>query len=99
MSKQRQYYLFLSLFSQQFTVTKMIYPSEFVHKYDEFKSSGYAEDPHKEKGHIAPGMSLILTIKFYASSFSEFRDEITFISEQNIFKVSDYFNEQYNSLT
>lgn len=37
---------------------------------------------------IAPGMCFILKVKFFATSFSEFRDEITFISEENVFKVN-----------
>lgn len=52
------------------------------------RTDGFYEDVNKEKGMIAPGMSLNLNIKFFATSFSEFRDEITFISEENIFKVT-----------
>ncbi|KAL4510071.1 hypothetical protein ABPG72_010264 [Tetrahymena utriculariae] len=78
---------FLPPQSNQFTISKVVYPAELASKYDLIRTNGFQEDITKEKGMIAPGMSLSLNIKFFASSFSEFRDEITFISEENIFKI------------
>lgn len=68
----------------------MTYPwKDEVDQFGEF-----FDDPRKERGMIAPGMSLSMTVRFCASSFSEFRDEITFISEENVFKVTEYFNHE-----
>jgi hypothetical protein len=43
--------------------------------------------PSKETGDIAPGMSLILNISFCAPSFADFDDIITFVTDENSFKV------------
>ena len=43
--------------------------------------------PSKENGDIAPGMSLIVNISFCAPSFADFDDFITFVTEENSFKV------------
>lgn len=74
--------------SNQFAITKISYPLENGKRNEIFGGVGGGEDNGiKEKGVIAPGMALILNVKFYATSFAEFRDEITFLSEENIFKV------------
>lgn len=38
-------------------------------------------------GDIAPGMSLIMNVTFCAPSFADFDDAITFITEENSFKL------------
>ena len=36
-------------------------------------------------------MSIVVTVRFHASSFAEFDDEITFITEESIFKVIKFW--------
>jgi hypothetical protein len=43
--------------------------------------------PSATDGYIAPGMSVYLTVRFNPSSSAEFDDEITILTEDNIFKV------------
>ena len=40
-----------------------------------------------DTGTVAPGMSVILTINFMATSLSDFEDELIIISEECSFKV------------
>jgi len=43
------------------------------------------DDIKIERGMIAPGMSVVFTIRFTASSFAEFKDSLTIISESGSF--------------
>ena len=43
--------------------------------------------PSGERGDVAPGMSLTFAVTFQAPSFSDFDDVITFITEENSFKL------------
>lgn len=47
----------------------------------------YEDDPHKEFGLIAPGMSVQLDISFNSTSFAEFDDKIVIICDDNFFEV------------
>jgi hypothetical protein len=51
--------------SDEFTVTDVKYPIRAP-------ANIYEDDPKKEFGVIAPGMSVVLSIKFHATSFAEF---------------------------
>ncbi|EGR30726.1 hypothetical protein IMG5_124930 [Ichthyophthirius multifiliis] len=67
---------------EQFTITSIIYPGE-----KEAKNEIYQINKLKEVGLIAPGMSLQLTVQFKVTSFAQYEDKITFISEDSIFEV------------
>jgi hypothetical protein len=43
--------------------------------------------PSKITGDVAPGMSLMLYVTFCAPSFADFDDSITFVTEENSFKL------------
>ncbi len=43
--------------------------------------------PSNVKGDIAPGMSLLMTVIFQAPSFADFDDFVTFVTEENSFKI------------
>lgn len=45
------------------------------------------ENSNKEFGLIAPGMSVVLSIKFNATSFAEFEDEIVIFGDEKILKI------------
>ena len=46
-----------------------------------------AKFPSDERGDIAPGMSLTFSVIFQAPSFADFDDFVTFITEENSFKL------------
>ena len=46
-----------------------------------------AKYPSTEKGDVAPGMALTFCVTFQAPSFADFDDFITFITEENSFKL------------
>lgn len=43
--------------------------------------------PSGKTGDVAPGMSLTFSVSFHAPSFADFDDVITFITEENSFKL------------
>ena len=43
--------------------------------------------PSNKTGDVAPGMSLTFTVNFQAPSFADFDDFVTFITEENSFKL------------
>lgn len=43
--------------------------------------------PSDTTGDVAPGMSLTFAVTFHAPSFADFDDFITFITEENSFKL------------
>ena len=43
--------------------------------------------PGKDKGDVAPGMSLIINVSFCAPSFADFDDFVTFVTDENSFKI------------
>jgi hypothetical protein len=64
----------------QFTVSDVRYPIRAP-------TNIYEEDVKKEFGLIAPGMSVVLSVKFNATSFAEFEDEIVVYCDENVLKV------------
>ena len=43
--------------------------------------------PNKERGDIAPGMSITMVVAFQAPSFADFDDFVVFVTEENSFKI------------
>jgi len=45
------------------------------------------DDPAREFGLIAPGMSVVIEVQFNASQFTEFEDSLTIVNDENYFSV------------
>lgn len=66
------------------TVSKRI---KFIPPATEMFTIRRVKYPSGEKGDVAPGMSLTFAVTFQAPSFADFDDFITFITEENSFKL------------
>lgn len=66
------------------TVSKRI---KFIPPATEMFTIRRVKYPSDEKGDVAPGMSLTFAVTFQAPSFADFDDFVTFITEENSFKL------------
>ncbi|KRX10489.1 hypothetical protein PPERSA_08791 [Pseudocohnilembus persalinus] len=73
---------FLPPSTAQFTITDVKYPQKGNKSENEEKIN-----QNREKGLIAPGMSVVLNITFNSTSFAEYQDKIVVVCDENILEI------------
>ena len=68
-------------------ISKVSKRLKFIPPANEMFTVRKSKFPSGERGDIAPGMALTFTVVFQAPSFADFDDFITFITEENSFKL------------